>query len=210
MTKMRKILFLFLMMSLAGSVTAQRQMKDLLITMPDSLVGYLNTTKRTEMVDFYHMGVKAETYNLLGGMTVLDSLTANYADLSLNERVRMQLALLGTQHNDTLICMVRTYQGEAPESVIRFYRSDWKTADGQMILSPEPTSLIQRPDTMSQERFEQLQRLIDPLMVSAEMSPADLSLSFSVSTPMLLKEDKERVKAILLQRKFKWDGQRYN
>jgi hypothetical protein len=79
-----------------------------------------------------------------------------------------------------------------------------------MILSPEPTSLIQRPDTMSQERFEQLQRLIDPLMVSAEMSPADLSLSFSVSTPMLLKEDKERVKAILLQRKFKWDGQRYN
>ena len=66
MTKMRKILFLFLMMSLAGSVTAQRQMKDLLITMPDSLVGYLNITKRTEMVDFYHMGVKAETYNLLG------------------------------------------------------------------------------------------------------------------------------------------------
>ena len=130
--------------------SAQRQMKDFILTMPDSLVKYLNTTKRTEMVDFYFMGVKAETFNLLSEGTVLDSLTANHADIRLNESARMQLHLLPRENGDTVVCMVRTFLGEAPESTFAFYDSNWKSLERKGFLPEvDPMSLIHRPDTMT-------------------------------------------------------------
>ena len=70
-----KQLFLIAAMLFSATMSfAQKQMKDYWVAMPDSVVPYLNKTKRTEMVDFYQMGVKAETFNLLQGATTLDSL----------------------------------------------------------------------------------------------------------------------------------------
>ena len=191
--------------------SAQRQMKDFILTMPDSLVKYLNTTKRTEMVDFYFMGVKAETFNLLSEGTVLDSLTANHADIRLNESARMQLHLLPRENGDTVVCMVRTFLGEAPESTFAFYDSNWKSLERKGFLPEvDPMSLIHRPDTMTVERYEELLRLVDPLMVAAEITPADGALTFSLSTPMTTKKEREALQDILVQRKLKWDGKGFN
>ena len=191
--------------------SAQRQMKDFILTMPDSLVKYLNTTKRTEMVDFYFMGVKAETFNLLSEGTVLDSLTANHADIRLNESARMQLHLLPRENGDTVVCMVRTFLGEAPESTFAFYDSNWKSLERKGFLPEvDPMSLIHRPDTMTVERYEELLRLVDPLMVAAEVTPADGALTFSLSTPMTTKKEREALQDILVQRKLKWDGKSFN
>ena len=191
--------------------SAQRQMKDFILTMPDSLVKYLNTTKRTEMVDFYFMGVKAETFNLLSEGTVLDSLTANHADIRLNESARMQLHLLPRENGDTVVCMVRTFLGEAPESTFAFYDSNWKSLERKGFLPEvDPMSLIHRPDTMTVERYEELLRLVDPLMVAAEITPADGALTFSLSTPMTTKKEREALQDILVQRKLKWDGKSFN
>ena len=66
------------------SATAQKDMRQLWVGMPDSIVQYLNNTKRTEMVDFYDMGVKAETTKRLASSTFLDTLTTNYALVLLN------------------------------------------------------------------------------------------------------------------------------
>lgn len=194
-----------------SGVSAQRQMKDFIISMPDSLVRYLNTTKRTEMVDFYFMGVKAETFNLLSEGTVLDSLNASYADIRLSESSRMQLGLLSREKGDTVICMLRTYLGEAPESAFAFYDTGWKKVEMPgLVPTVEPMSLVQRPDTMDTEKYEELLRLLDPLMVAAEMAPGDRSLVFSLSTPMTTKKEREKLNAILVQRKFKWNGQTFN
>ena len=191
--------------------SAQRQMKDFILTMPDSLVKYLNSTKRTEMVDFYFMGVKAETFNLLSEGTVLDSLTANHADIRLNESARMQLHLLPRENGDTVVCMVRTFLGEAPESTFAFYDSNWKSLERKGFLPEvDPMSLIHRPDTMTVERYEELLRLVDPLMVAAEITPADGALTFSLSTPMTTKKEREALQDILVQRKLKWDGKSFN
>ena len=191
--------------------SAQRQMKDFILTMPDSLVKYLNSTKRTEMVDFYFMGVKAETFNLLSEGTVLDSLTADHADIRLNESARMQLHLLPRENGDTVVCMVRTFLGEAPESTFAFYDSNWKSLERKGFLPEvDPMSLIHRPDTMTVERYEELLRLVDPLMVAAEITPADGALTFSLSTPMTTKKEREALQDILVQRKLKWDGKSFN
>ena len=207
---MRRFFTAVLMVAVGITASAQRKMADFIVAMPDSVVPYLNKVKRTEMVDFYGMGVKAETFNLLSEGTVLDSLTASYAHIALSESSRMQLALL-TAEKDTVLCMVRTLLGEAPESVVSFYDAGWRKLDSNRFLDAiDPSSLVARPDTMDVERYETLIRWIDPMMVQAVISPDDNSLCFSLSTPMVSKKEREELKAILLQRKVKWNGLRFN
>ena len=199
------------MMAVFMTASAQRKMADFIIAMPDSVVPYLNKVKRTEMVDFYGMGVKAETFNLLSEGTVLDSLTTSYANITLSESSRMQLSLLTAEQGDTVLCMVRSLMGEAPESVVSFYDAGWRKLETNHYLDAvDPASLVSRPDTMDVERYDHLLRYIDPVMVLAEFSPEDNSLSFSLSTPMVTKQEREDLKAILLQRKVKWSGARFN
>ena len=208
---MKRLLFFMVLVFISVDVSAQRKMRDFIKTMPDSLVPYLNTTKRTELVDFYEMRADAVTNNLLMENTVLDSLTAIYADIRLNESSRMQLGLLTQENGDTLICVLRTYLGEAPETTIAFYDEMWRLRDASLYLSPvDTTSLMQRPDTMTVERYEQLVRLVDPVMVAAEMLPSVKSLTFSLSIPLLSEADKKELKTILVQRNLNWNGRKFN
>ncbi len=208
---MRRFFTAILMVAVVSAASAQRKMADFIMAMPDSVAPYLNKVKRTEMVDFYGMGVKAETFNLLSEGTVLDSLTASYAHITLSESSRMQLSLLAAEQGDTLLCVVRTLLGEAPESVVDFYDAGWRKLDRSRFMDAvDPLSLVARPDTMDAGRYEELLRLIDPLMVQADISPDDHSLCFSLSTPLVTKKERDELKEILLQRKVKWDGRRFN
>ncbi len=207
---MKRTAIAILVVVMAFPAMAQRTMRDFIITMPDSLVEYLNKTKRTEMVDFYDMGVKAETFNLLQGSTVLDSLTSTFADISVNKSQRMQLALLPLHEADTLICMVNSFLGEAPESEVHFFNTQWMPMPSKDFLDEVTASqLMQRPDTMDVERYDELVRFFDPLMIAAVMTP-DSNLIFQLSTPMVTTEEKKQLDAIMLQKKFKWNRQRFN
>ena len=207
---MKRTAIAILVVVMAFPALAQRTMRDFIITMPDSLVEYLNKTKRTEMVDFYDMGVKAETVNLLQGSTVLDSLNSTFADISVNKSQRMQLALLPLHEADTLICMVNSFLGEAPESEVHFFNTQWMPMPSNDFLDEVTSSqLLQRPDTMAVERYDELVRFFDPVMISAVMTP-DNDLIFQLSTPMVTKEEKKQLDAILLQKKLKWNRQRFN
>ena len=207
---MKRTAIAILVVVMAFPAMAQRTMRDFIITMPDSLVEYLNKTKRTEMVDFYDMGVKAETFNLLQGSTVLDSLTSTFADISVNKSQRMQLALLPLHEADTLICMVNSFLGEAPESEVHFFNTQWMPMPSKDFLDEVTASqLMQRPDTMDVERYDELVRFFDPVMIAAVMTP-DSNLIFQLSTPMVTTEEKKQLDAIMLQKKFKWNRQRFN
>ena len=207
---MKRTAIAILVVVMAFPAMAQRTMRDFIITMPDSLVEYLNKTKRTEMVDFYDMGVKAETFNLLQGSTVLDSLTNTFADISVNKSQRMQLALLPLHEADTLICMVNSFLGEAPESEVHFFNTQWMPMPSKDFLDEVTASqLMQRPDTMTMERSDELVRFFDPVMIAAVMTP-DSNLIFQLSTPMVTTEEKKQLDAIMLQKKFKWNRQRFN
>ena len=207
---MKRTAIAILVVVMAFPAMAQRTMRDFIITMPDSLVEYLNKTKRTEMVDFYDMGVKAETFNLLQGSTVLDSLTSTFADISVNKSQRMQLALLPLHEADTLICMVNSFLGEAPESEVHFFNTQWMPMPSKDFLDEVTASqLMQRPDTMDVERYDELVKFFDPVMIAAVLTP-DSNLIFQLSTPMVTTEEKKQLDAIMLQKKFKWNRQRFN
>ncbi|MBO4658815.1 MAG: DUF3256 family protein [Prevotella sp.] len=195
------------MMFFCLSMHAQRMMKDFWMSMPDSLVEYLDATKRREMIDFYGMGVRAEVFNLLEGMSVMDTLTARHAAVTLSESSKLSVSLLPKNDGDTLICMVSTFLGPQPESLVSFYDSSWRKVPSEgMLPELDAQSFLLRPDTMDIDEFEKMASLVDPVMISAEFLPTDDTLVYRLSTPLLSKSDRERLDAILVERKYKWDG----
>lgn len=189
---------------------AQRAMKDFWMSMPDSLCEYLNANKRREMVDFYGMGVRAETYNLLEGMSVMDTLTTHHTVVSLSPASQLTVALLEKADGDSLLCVVSTFLGPQPESVLTFYDKEWHPVSADDYVPQIQTAdLMHRPDTMDVDEYDRLVRLIDPVMMSAAFSPNDRSLKFRLSAPLLSSNDRQRVDAILVDRKYQWDGRAF-
>ena len=89
MKKIKYILCACLMMASLGMEA--KSMKDLLVSMPDSVVPYLNHNLRLEFTELQEMGVKAEVKNLLGETSVMDTLTADFAQLRTSKSATLQM-----------------------------------------------------------------------------------------------------------------------
>ena len=215
--KMRLFFIAIVAFFLCPSLNAQKSMSDVWVNMPDTLMTYLNWDKRKDLTAYFQMGAEATIPSLLGEEARLLKLTDNYISLKLNQSTNMQMAILKTIDNDSLICMVRTYyggieqEGGAAESVIAFYDMQWHKIDNSRFLKTiEPAELTHKPDSIAQETYSQLLRLASPKMVAVEMDENDYSLIYRLTVPMLSAKEQEQIKPIFLQRKLKWDGKMYN
>ena len=213
--EMKKILIIAtLLIATLLHVDAQSPMRDLWIQMPDSVVAYLDVNSRTEMADFYEMKVKTGSKNLLEGKSAIDSLTSDYIHVTLNSSTTLQIKKLQTE-SSFVICLIKTFTAPEPESEVSFFSSSWKPLKDTFGLpvTNDASSLIEqfttRPDTISQERYEELASMLDPVMISAEMSVNEQVVTFSLSRPLIEKSEILNINAIFKQRKFKWNGQTF-
>lgn len=210
---MKKLIVLLAASFLTVSVTA-KSLKDLFIAMPDSLMPTLNKNLRTELIELRDMGVKPEVKNLLSEDCLLDTLTSDYLQLATSQSSLMQMRLLPQEHGDSLLCVVKTCMGPEKESEVIFFDQEWKAVDARKMFDKDIYSLKsylkEKPDTMSEEKYQAALALLQPMMLSAMLSPSSEMIEFKLSQILLSKEEKEQTKAILLQRKFKWDGNRFN
>lgn len=185
------------------------------LTMPDSIVPYLNATLRTTMLDLARIKAGSEVSNALEGKSAIDSIGTHFMHITLSTVADMQLALLPTDSTH-VICTIMSYGKPALESAIAFYDKTWTpltdsfglpdiTDRGAML-----TALLSRPDTMTQQRYDEVVATLEPLMVKATLSSdprqKEWSITLSPTCPMLQKEERENLKAIEKQRTFKWDG----
>ena len=90
---MKKILMLFIAVALSLSVSA-KSMREVWISMPDSIIPYLDKNLRMELIDFIDMKVKAEVKNKLDENTEIDVFSDNYVSIRLNGSSQMQIKLL--------------------------------------------------------------------------------------------------------------------
>ncbi|MBP5570262.1 MAG: DUF3256 family protein [Prevotella sp.] len=214
---MKRLNIIILLVCAPILVGAQISLRDVWLSMPDGMIPYLNKNLRLEHLDFVDMGVKSEVNHQLNGVSVMDTLTADYTHITLSKSSSLELRLLPVNDSTKIICVVRTFKAPAEESEIRFYDTDWNlltddyglekiknqdNTDTEFLLS----SFVQRPDTLSTERFEELCKLIEPVMVSASFDVAEPVLTFRLSVPLAVPDDREQLKSILRPRRFKWDG----
>lgn len=198
------------------SISAQ-SMRQVWINLPDSVAPYLNESKRTELADYVSMNMDAVVQNHLKDTTRITVLTRDYIDVRLSAASRLQMKLLPWSggETDSLICVISTHEGPAAESCLAFYDHNWQQVQ---IEQPLPTefnladarSFIQHPDSLSDADYDELRSLVSPLYVKMELSQDDNSLTVSVSLPPLSTDEQMRIKPYLLQRKFNWNGKRFN
>lgn len=212
MKKIKYILCACLMMASMGMEA--KSMKDLLVSMPDSVVPYLNHNLRLEFAELQEMGVKAEVKNLLGETSVMDTLTADFAQLRTSKSATLQMKKLPSANGDSLLCVVKTFAGVEKESELYLFNQDWQEQDASRIfdgksLQQLASGLVAKPDTMSEAKFEELKGKIELKIVSALLLQHENSLVVRLALPFVSADDKKAVNAIKVQRKFNWNGKTF-
>lgn len=202
-------LYMLLLMSIFLLSLNAKPMRDLWQSMPDSMIPYLTKNQRIELVDFMDMKVKADVKNQFGEETVMDTLTSNYTSVRLNASSVMQLRLMPVPGQDSIICMVWTVLGPVAESEVLFYDQEWNKI-GEQSLSAYQAQLVQKPDTMSQQRFEELKAMLHPALIKATLSIDDNTLTLDMDAPILFKDEKVQIKSIIMQTKLNWKGKSFN
>ncbi len=193
-----------------------QSMHALWVMMPDSILPYLSKDQRKEMIERADQGSRPFVNNLFKVNSVIDSVTNRYLSATISESLRIQLRLLPSTQGDSLLCMVRTFLAPEAESELHFYTRQWTEVlikhcfeRGRSLQELAP-SLIVKPDSMSESRFAELKQLIDPIMVSASLSPENDSVDVSLSLPLLTEDERKQINTIILQRKFNWNGATFN
>lgn len=205
MTK-RATIFILLFCHILVFPIHAKTIREFWLTMPDSILHYLDKSKRTEMVDYVDMQVKASAKNVLKGECVIDTLTNEYAKITLNSSSELQIRRLWNTSGDSLFCVVKTLKGPLEDSEISLYTQDWVKTDDVKI---DVNSLVVKPDSMNDETFQELSSLMDVKLVGAQLLLDEDAIVANLSVPMLTNEESDRLKAILLQRKLKWNGQKF-
>lgn len=217
----RAIALLLLLLPL--TVGAQT-VRDLWLSMPPSLAPYLNTSLRTQCLDFYEMHTDAQTDNALKGKSRIDTLTSTFLAATLSKAHTLQMKLLPASGSglgsslgsvsssslsscDSVLCVVRSWDGPKRDSEVQLFDRQWKPLQAPLTFSAD--SFVCRPDTMSEERFSRLVALLDPIMFSVSLSPAENVLLVKLSPVVPNPEDEKAIEQILVQRKLKWDGKTF-
>ena len=192
------------MLALLVVATSQaKDIREIWLSMPDSLILYLDKNKRIEMVDYVDMQVRADVKNAFQGTSVMDTLTHDFLQVTLNDACTLQMRTLPTEDGDTVFCLVKTFRGPQAESEVCIYRQDWQKTR-QLTFPPE--SFVVKPDTMSTATFDDLKRMIDVLIVSASLSVDAPTLTLSASAVNLTKGEADKIRPILPSRILLWNG----
>lgn len=108
---------------------------------------------------------------------------------------------------DSVLCVVRSWDGPKRDSEVQLFDRQWKPLQAPLTFSAD--SFVCRPDTMSEERFSRLVAMLDPIMFSVSLSPAENVLLVKLSPVVPNPDDEKAIEQILVQRKLKWDGKTF-
>ena len=220
---LKQLMTLVLMLTTFSIHLPAKTVAEIWKTMPDTIVPYLDPQQRQEMPSYASMHVDGSVDNLLEGKCRMDTLTNSYAHIQLNATKSIQLKLLPTSNQDSIVCLVETWltgsvdKDSIPtgESAIRFFTQDWKElSTAQFLGAPSVNDLAgmltTKPDTMPEQTYKALKEKLDPQMVLAEINADDNTLHLKISCPLLSKEEYKELHQILVTRQLSWRNGSYH
>ena len=114
----------------ALGLSAQTTIRDLLKSMPDSVIPYITENNRLDMIDFMDSNMDAVVTNALGGKSQMLKLTDQYVSIQLSESSSVAMRLLDVptpvDSLPQILCLVRTYDSGIRESTVSFYSLTWR------------------------------------------------------------------------------------
>lgn len=203
-------LFVFL-----SNINSQNMhMAELFKQMPDSLMPYLTTNNKLDMLDFIDAGMEAKVNNKFDGESILCELDSTYLRLKLNTSVEVEMKLLSSSNilNDStkhLICLVTTYGDLIKESVLNLFTSKWNTIEHDITKSKLISYVIHKPDTMSELTYNNVKNIPDDYLITLSLDKNENSMSVSASTTLLSTDDSTKVKPIISTKRLLWNGKTF-
>lgn len=184
----------------AASLSAQ-SVKSCFTQMPDSLSPLLTAVNRADFIDFLESKMKAEVTNRFGGKSEMTELTADYIRVQVTPQSTWQMKLLPVNDSVRVVCTVSTVCAPACDSHIRFYTTDWRELPSAPYLATLPRMddfIAQAPDTADVYRYRDARLQADMLLMKADLSGKDATLTFTFTTPDYMgKEAAETLKSYL-------------
>ena len=148
---MKKVLLVLLTLCFSmGSRAQEKTMAELFKVMPDSLLPYLTTNNRLDMLDFMEANMKAEVTNLLDGKSEMTALAPDSLSIRMNSvlRIDMKVARVAepVDSNTQIIRVIRTYtlHENQTERIVDVYSSVWRKLSSVIVQS----SLLKRDDEL--------------------------------------------------------------
>ena len=203
---MCKKIITFILFVVMVSANAQT-VGDMFMSMPDSLFPYLTQEQRVELVKLKQVdtSTSAVLRSVFNCSVSLDSLEAACITVNIDSTMTVEMARLATVSDDSLYCLLQTVSAPERETVASIYNKVWeKVSDVDWTDVP----LLNRPDTMSDKEFANRTSLIEFRMVEARLENAD-TIVLKLNVPMLSSEDKRLLRDILVQKRMRWDGEKY-
>ena len=203
---MCKKIITFILSVVMVSANAQT-VGDMFMSMPDSLFPYLTQEQRVELVKLKQVdtSTSAVLRSVFNCSVSLDSLEAACITVNIDSTMTVEMARLATVSDDSLYCLLQTVSAPERETVASIYNKVWeKVSDVDWTDVP----LLNRPDTMSDKEFANRTSLIEFRMVEARLENAD-TIVLKLNVPMLSSEDKRLLRDILVQKRMRWDGEKY-
>ena len=194
---MKKILIIICFLTCWLGVSAQ-SLREVWIEMPDSILPYLSKSQRTELADYVEMKAEPAVLSTFGDSVRIERMTNNYLLLKANEATRLEIKLLD---NNTL-ALVQTWMAPAAESKLSLFNLQWQPKEAVV----EYNENIVKPDTMTDEEFNDLKSLMYPRLKEYRLSPENNSLSVSWNYPLLSKKELKRMVDLLKPQVLNWTG----
>lgn len=174
------------------------------VNIPDSIFPYLTKEQRQELVNLRKVdgstpAILHSAFNCDVAMTYMDF---KRLTVEIDSAVIVEIARLFVPEGDSVYCVLSTVATPEKDTQAYIYDKDWnKIGD----VSFYDAGLFQRPDTMNENTFEELNKLIEFPLVEAHFID-DATMTVILNVPLVSKEDRKRLIAILTERKLRWNG----
>ena len=129
----KRIIYLIFGLWCSLAVQAQVSVREVFVTMPDSIFPMLTKNNRLDMPDFIDAKMRAEVSNLLGGDSEMLSLSKDSLTLRTSEAQTVLMYLLPTEaaydSAHQVVCLERTFYlatDSISETVREFYSLKWR------------------------------------------------------------------------------------
>ena len=198
---------------LSGIPALAQQVRESFINMPDTLCPLLTKINREDFIDFLDSNMKAEVNNRLGGKSEMTRLAADFLEVKMTAQSTFQLKVLQKSDGSQLLCAVSTVCGPACDSHIQFYTTDWQPVDATKLLPslPKLDSFLKPLPADAAYALRDARRQADMLLMKADLSPDENSLTFTFTTPDYMEAEAAKLlqpyiaPTVTLQ----WNGKRF-
>ncbi len=205
------------------SSAAQVLMRDVFAAMPDSVMPLVSKNNRLDCIDFIENNMEAKVRNQLDEYVTLEALTVDYARFRTSALAVMELKLLPTTDSTSVLCVVTTVQmGEEgtaqrmEDSMIRFLDSDWSPLSPDSLRAFDENTYAnitfyigEKSETPTGDFEQALRSLKDFHPLKMALSADEASLTLTLQTAQLSKEEREAVNDYLFPLKLTWNGRRF-